>query len=70
MRVAPCARAKSSSAVRRRNDSATPVGDWCEGVTHTICTSGGRRSTHRPSSSTGIGTSSAPAAVNGTRSGG
>ena len=66
----PRLRAKSNRAVRRRSDSATPVGDWCDGVTLITRISSGSRSTQRPSSSTGIATNCAPAAANAARTGG
>ncbi|MNX41660.1 hypothetical protein D3C86_720670 [compost metagenome] len=68
MSTALRARAKASRAARRGGDIATPVGNWCEGVTQTTRASGGMRSTHRPSSSVGTVTTFAPAASMASRS--
>jgi len=57
MMNAPLSRAQANNSSRRAMDSATPVGNWCEGVTNTARARGAARrpaSTTRPWASTGI----------------
>ena len=56
MIAASCRAAYASSACRRASESGGPSGNWCEGVVKTSRQRRGSRSTTRPSSSTGTGT--------------